>query len=750
MSRVKNGKTGGVIGAVMSLAVFAARIALAADTWYVDAGFYDASGDGKSEATAFGTIQEAIDAAAAGDTIKVLPGVYDKGYTVDTASGGANNNRVLITKNLTIESTGGKEKTHIVGAYDPDSTSGLGDGAVRCVAVNKGVTAVKLVGFTLRDGATRQSDGSDSYAVKGGAFMGLNEKMAGNVIVDCVISNSVATRAGGVMYATMVRSAITDCNVVNNGSKSTTANSAAARNVALYNCVIAGNAARSGYKTDAAAIDYTTADIVNCTFVNNGGVAIGASGKTNFAPKNCYIAGNGSDTISSYIQLDESSVSAVNGLVMAPALGDYRPVAGGALVGAGSTDALSAIPEEYRGYDFLGNARTTDGKVTIGAIEGAVTPLTAETVILKRGMTVDGAQLNVSGQWLYSDVYPVQWRFTAPAIDERALFAYDCTNTVEGVSTMLRRFPAMDDSFVYTPATNGVTTITPLYGRMWYVDPVNGVDDKEGGYGTLDMPYRTLTYAATNTTSAGQIVYAKAGRYAEGGCKAGGHNTRLYCYRNVRVVALEGPEKTFIVGESDPDTVDDEASVGCGTNAVRCVTVNGGVNACVQGFTLTDGYTSMYWKDGKDSGTNFSEGGAYYGSDKLGGLYDCVVTNCYGSRGGAVWQGQHRRNVFVDCGVTPGGQGLARSTQLISCVIKNPNLNGDVSQVGTFGEGAELYGCTFDGVSARCNPSKSTICNSVINGSSFNDANTDSGYSFSGNLIRSAINKSAPDGSIKD
>ena len=50
-----------------------------ADIWYVDDDNYGkAEMDGKSPETAFGTIQEAIDAETtlSGDTIKVLPGTY--------------------------------------------------------------------------------------------------------------------------------------------------------------------------------------------------------------------------------------------------------------------------------------------------------------------------------------------------------------------------------------------------------------------------------------------------------------------------------------------------------------------------------------------------------------------------------------------------------------------------------------------------------------------------------------------------
>ena len=67
-------------------------------TWVVD---HDAlaGGDG-SEKAPFQTIQAAINAAGANDTIMVKPGTYDSGETQDAMSDGKNLSRVLITKPL--------------------------------------------------------------------------------------------------------------------------------------------------------------------------------------------------------------------------------------------------------------------------------------------------------------------------------------------------------------------------------------------------------------------------------------------------------------------------------------------------------------------------------------------------------------------------------------------------------------------------------------------------------------------------
>ena len=72
---------------------------------WVDA--HAAAGGNGTEGAPYQTIQEAINAASANETIWVKPGDYATGETRDTLSDGGNLARVLITKPLRIESTDG-------------------------------------------------------------------------------------------------------------------------------------------------------------------------------------------------------------------------------------------------------------------------------------------------------------------------------------------------------------------------------------------------------------------------------------------------------------------------------------------------------------------------------------------------------------------------------------------------------------------------------------------------------------------
>ena len=105
-------------------ALFGFQALAEGNTWYVDDDNYGKPGmDGTKPETAYGTIQDAIDAddTKAGDTILVLPGVYDKGEkSVNESGGKVRKVRVYVTKaNLTIRatSTRGPDDTHIVGQF---------------------------------------------------------------------------------------------------------------------------------------------------------------------------------------------------------------------------------------------------------------------------------------------------------------------------------------------------------------------------------------------------------------------------------------------------------------------------------------------------------------------------------------------------------------------------------------------------------------------------------------------------------
>ena len=88
---------------------------LLAETNYVDAVNGSDANNGQTPATAFLTLQVAVDAAVEGDVVLAAPGVYDQGGRADISSGDPLTNRVCIDKGLTLRASAGPAQTLIVG-----------------------------------------------------------------------------------------------------------------------------------------------------------------------------------------------------------------------------------------------------------------------------------------------------------------------------------------------------------------------------------------------------------------------------------------------------------------------------------------------------------------------------------------------------------------------------------------------------------------------------------------------------------
>src|SRR6266567_6104577 len=132
-----------------------------ADVHYVDVNSTNATLPYVSWATAATNIQDAIDAAVAGDEIVVTNGIYATGWRV-TVSDSATN-RVVVDKPLNLRSVNGPQSTTIDGGQSN-----------RCVYLTNGAS---LSGFTLSDGRAR---------VGGGLWC----ESANAVVSNCVVSGN--------------------------------------------------------------------------------------------------------------------------------------------------------------------------------------------------------------------------------------------------------------------------------------------------------------------------------------------------------------------------------------------------------------------------------------------------------------------------------------------------------------------------------------------------------------------------------
>src|SRR5439155_2150053 len=136
----------------LSIAVFLALTASAA-THYVDQNSTNATPPYTTWSTAATNIQDAVNAALAGDEVVVTNGTYATG---GRAVYGTMTNRVAVDKPLMLRSVNGPQFTIIQGRQLPGTNNG--DGAIRCVYLANGAS---LSGFTVTNGATRIAGGYD-------------------------------------------------------------------------------------------------------------------------------------------------------------------------------------------------------------------------------------------------------------------------------------------------------------------------------------------------------------------------------------------------------------------------------------------------------------------------------------------------------------------------------------------------------------------------------------------------------------
>jgi len=244
-------------------------------TLYVNVNGDDPSPPYDSWSKAARTIQDAIGAAAAGDTILVTNGVYTTGaYDVYGPS------RVAITNAVTVRSVNGPAVTTIQGYQVPGVTNG--PGAVRCAFVGSGAT---LSGFTLTGGGT--TNGTVFWAGGGGAYC----QSATASISNCIVSGNAAAMAGGGV----VKGTVDNCLLIGNTSFGGTIDGGGGASGALLrNCLLTGNWAVQGGGSAGGSL-------INCT-VSGNSASGSAGGTSRSALYNCIVYYNTAPNAPNYTE----------------------------------------------------------------------------------------------------------------------------------------------------------------------------------------------------------------------------------------------------------------------------------------------------------------------------------------------------------------------------------------------------------------------------------------------------------------
>jgi hypothetical protein len=602
-------------------------------------------------ATAATNIQNAVDAAGAGDEIVVTNGTYAP-VTVNTP--------------LTLQSVNGPNVTIIDGG-----------GAVRCLYLTNNAT---MVGFTLTNGWV--------YAGGGG---GVGGESTSAVLTNCVLTGNSATgyydhflgyyvdgEGGGACSCTLNNCTLTgnsadfgggsydctlnNCTLTGNSTTATlgVSNGGGAADCTLNNCKLSGNSAPYGDGGGACSDGYLPCTLNNCTLTGNS-ASISGGGAASCTLNNCIVYFNSAPNGGNY---DPSSTlnyccttpmptNGVGNISADPQLASASHLsAESPCIGAGSATYASGTDidgEAWNNPPSIGcdeyHAGTVTGPLTVS--------LTATYTNVATGFPV-GLTAFIAGRtdlsvWDFGDGFVqvnepyTSHAWTVPGDYLVALWAFN-DSYPEGVSAMV---------------TVRVLDHPVQYVALSSTNPV--------------APYLSWATAATNIQDAvdafgpGALVLVTNGNYA-GGSQVDPYGHRTCVVDKPLVLSsVNGPDVTVINGGG----------------TAGCVYLTN--NAVMVGFTLTNGMAD--------------NGGGVYCESTSAVLSNCVLSGNSANNGGGAEGGTLNNCTLTGNSALFGGGGALDST-LNNCVLTGNSATGVYGGGGGGAYGGTLNNCTLTGNSA--------------------------------------------------